>query len=280
MNKVELHLGDCLEILPTLSNVDTIIIDPPFGTETAEWDKEPRKEVWEELQRICPDGPIAIIGYTKQLLRWSAYFELELIGKIVWHKYNELSVSPGLTRAHQDIFIWGKSMKQIHADRVREPYSKNRQLAKWHKGHPELNNKKNIRLAASMVKRGEVGRNIKGKRCTDVWSIPAPGAGFNAHLRLHPNQKPDKLIKRLILLLSDEGQTILDCYMGSGTTGECAVSLSRSFIGCELMQEYFDIAQKRITEAQAQLPLPLPTEEREQVQQVQQKLWDLTNQEK
>ena len=258
----ELYLGDCLEFLPTMTagSIDAVITDPPFGTGTAEWDKEPSSQVWTELQRICPNGPICIIGYAQQLVRWSRFFELKLIGEIIWHKYNEVKVSPGLTRAHQDIFIFGRAATQIHAERVREPYAAEH-LARWHGGRAGFDETQK-RLRSNMLKRGELKRSPQGRRCSDVWSIPAPGAGFNAHLRLHPNQKPDELMRRLIVLLTNEGNTVLDCYMGSGTTGVAACYLQRHFVGCELVPEYFTISKQRIAAAEMQLHLPFPPNQR------------------
>lgn len=65
----------------------------------------------------------------------------------------------------------------------------------------------------------------------------------------HPNQKPLNLISELIEILSAEGHTILDPFMGSGSTGVAATALGRNFIGIELDSEYFDIASRRMNEA-------------------------------
>ena len=68
--------------------------------------------------------------------------------------------------------------------------------------------------------------------------------------RYHPTQKPSELVEMLIKEYSDEGDTILDCFMGSGTTGVACINTNRNFIGIELDKGYFDIAEKRIKEAQ------------------------------
>ena len=67
--------------------------------------------------------------------------------------------------------------------------------------------------------------------------------------KVHPAQKPTKLIEDLILGFSNENDTILDCFMGSGSTGVACVNTNRNFIGIELDKGYFDIAEKRIEEA-------------------------------
>jgi len=246
--QANLYGGDCLDFLTTLKpgSAQAVITDPPFGTGTAEWDTDPDPLVWDELQRLCPHGPIAIIGYAKQLVRWSRFFEMELIGKIVWHKYNEPVPSGGLTRIHQDIYIFGKSLSQIRADKAREKYEYDPSVHKF------FSSGGNNPLAKRITKNGKKPPHPDGRRATDLWRIPVPHHGFNAHLRQHPNQKPLDLMKRLVLLLSDEGNTVLDPYMGSGTTGQAAIALGRKFIGCELMPEYYNVARKNIGAVEAQ----------------------------
>lgn len=71
----------------------------------------------------------------------------------------------------------------------------------------------------------------------------------------HPTQKAVALLEYLIKTYSNEGETILDNTMGGGSTGVACVNTKRNFIGIELNEEYFNIAEKRIKEAQQQLTL-------------------------
>lgn len=87
----------------------------------------------------------------------------------------------------------------------------------------------------------------------DVWRDAKPGMGFLHHLRLHPNEKPESLMARLILLCSDAGQLILDSFAGSGTTLLAAKKLGRRAIGIEIEERYCEIAARRL--AQQVLPL-------------------------
>jgi len=80
--------------------------------------------------------------------------------------------------------------------------------------------------------------------------------------RIFPTQKPVELMEVLISQSTQMGENVLDPFMGSGTTGVACVKLSRNFIGIEINHDYFKIAERRITEAQAQLVLPLSTSER------------------
>lgn len=71
----------------------------------------------------------------------------------------------------------------------------------------------------------------------------------------HPTTKPLGLMQRIVSVITNTGQTVLDCCMGSGTTGVACVRLNRNFIGIEINPQYFEIAQRRIADAQAQLTL-------------------------
>ena len=71
----------------------------------------------------------------------------------------------------------------------------------------------------------------------------------------HPTQKPVALMEWILLQVTDEGDTVFDPFMGSGTTGVACVKLGRNFIGCEINPDYYAIAERRIAEAQLQMPL-------------------------
>ncbi|MGC9049279.1 MAG: DNA-methyltransferase, partial [Patescibacteria group bacterium] len=86
-----------------------------------------------------------------------------------------------------------------------------------------------------------------GKQMRNLWEIPA-----ERHKTSHPTEKPEKLLERIILIGSKEGDTILDPFMGSGTTGVVAKRLNRDFIGIEIDENYFEIAQKRIDTTQTE----------------------------
>ena len=86
----------------------------------------------------------------------------------------------------------------------------------------------------------------------DVISWPIINSSENTD---HPTTKPLGLCKRILSVITKDGNTILDCCMGSGTTGVAAVQLGRNFIGVEIDETYFKIAERRIREAEAQPPL-------------------------
>jgi len=199
-----------------------------------------------------------MFGYANQLFNWHKYFDgLKLIGFITWYHYNAIIITPGLSRIQQNIAIWGKNLKQINSGAVREPYSPfskdSAYIAKYYFGESRKEDPKSKRLHCH----GKKLRHPQGRRCTDVWMYHQSNYGFNSKNRNHPNEKPIELMNRLVLLLSLPGATVLDPFMGSGSTGVACVQMGRNFIGIEIDENYFRIAEKRITDAQAQLKLPI-----------------------
>jgi len=237
---VTIYHGDCREALPQLDvKVDLVLTDPPYGTGVDNNDTPVSNEIWQDIRRCMSNEAIAMImGYAACLFEWAQHFsQLKLIGYIVWYKPNEVLVSPGLTRVHQDIAIWGHSVSQLRADIVREPYRMDTDpslLKFFGKGTDGLGG----RLAGTM-------KSAEGRRCTDLWEINVPFAHFNSQYRLHPHQKPDELVNRLILLGTEDGNLILDPFFGSGTTAWCAKKLNRRCIGYEIEEKYCEIAANR-----------------------------------
>ncbi len=84
-----------------------------------------------------------------------------------------------------------------------------------------------------------------------------PRAAMLKENGLHPTQKPIALMKWCIEMFTQEGDTILDPFMGSGTTGVACVQTGRNFIGIEIDEGYFNIAKKRIEQAQMQIRMPI-----------------------
>ncbi len=79
--------------------------------------------------------------------------------------------------------------------------------------------------------------------------VPSSWQRFNTEVGSHPTQKPVALMEYMVKTYSDAGDTVLDPFMGSGTTGVACVKTGRKFIGIEKEPKYFEIAKRRITEA-------------------------------
>jgi site-specific DNA-methyltransferase (adenine-specific) len=91
-----------------------------------------------------------------------------------------------------------------------------------------------------------------GEAARDYWRIPVENGFLNTDKNFHPARKPVALLKRIILTSSCIGDTVIDPFMGSGTTGVASVETGRNFIGCETDKKYFHSSQKRIEQAARQ----------------------------
>lgn len=216
-----LYLGDCREILPTLGKADAVVTDPPYGFKKYRTDDDAPV-----IEALRPFARKAVFGYPELLCRWTADWGEPSEWVTWWPTNRQMARAAGLPRESEAIAIYGPLYEKPRRPRVYD-----RTIESIHAARDECPDE-----AAD----------------GDVWREPSPGMGFNSHLRQHPNEKPEALLKKLILLCSDMGEIILDPFMGSGTTGVASVKLGRWFRGIEVVPEYFEIACSRLREAQRQ----------------------------
>jgi len=237
-NVIDLKNGDCLELMQDIPDrsIDMIMSDPPYGTTQCKWDSIiPLDLMWEQLKRIIkPNGVVALMAaqpFTTKLI--SSNFEMF---KYCW--------------------IWEKSKSTGFLNAWRRPLTNTEDVCIFYKKNnlykPILRDKeeKNIRIRSIETERGSecYGKfDSKIRKCPINKSMPKTIIKFNNVQRgLHPTQKPVDLMEYLIKTYTNEGDTVLDFCMGSGTTGVAAQNLSRSFIGIEKDEKYFNIASERI----------------------------------
>lgn len=203
-----LYLGDCMDVMPTLGEVDAVVTDPPYGIEyNAKKNNLPKSQYFEVLKNDDVELDLKII------------FELD-IPTVLFGGYNFYRQLP-----HKGRWIcWDKRCTEAADKLFGSPF----ELA-WE-------NRKSGYDRIVRVQHGGV--------------INADGANEK---RVHPTQKPIILIRKILNFKPYlDAELILDPFMGSGTTGVACVKEGRKFIGIELDEEYFDIACKRIEEAQRQ----------------------------
>jgi DNA modification methylase len=239
LDNVQLFLGDCLEILPTLEagSVDAVITDPPYldllggisisGNGVAERIEESISvgNLWNanldwcrDAWRIARFGVMVFTSHHAIDKIKQAFPKNTAVGLVVWYKRNAPPSQNNVPHFNSE-FIW------------------------LFKKAPGL-----------------IWHNLE-----TFYDIPIVQAGCFAKERIlqdnsgkaaHPTQKPELLMRQLIQS-THPGDLILDPFMGSGTTGVAAVQLGRRFIGIEIDPGYFEIATKRIKQAQQQMLLPL-----------------------
>ncbi len=257
-NKVELGLptsdvllwhGDCLEKMKEIpdGSVDMVLTDPPYGTTQCPWDSIiPLEPMWEQLKRVIkPNGAIVMTA--------SQPFTTTLIASNmkmfkycwVWDKVRPVGAHVSKYRPmarHEDIVIWcnGKAT-----------YNRQMELRdKPRNGSKEYGRSSIIGGSASDKFNSEKRVYTHRNPTTILVESNASNKG-----RVHPTQKPVALMEYLIKTYTNEGETVLDFTMGSGTTGVACANLNRKFIGIELDDKYFEIAKERIEKAQQQTNL-------------------------
>ena len=154
--------------------------------------------------------------------------------------------------------VWKKSQSTGHLNAWKMPMRAHEDLVVFYKKpptyNPELKDKPaaNIRPVTSRTKNTDCyGKHkLNAHKCPPDKTMPDSVLQFNnAQGTVHPTQKPVALMEYLIKTYTNEGDTVLDFTMGSGTTGVACKNLNRSFIGIELSSEYFEIARNRIEES-------------------------------
>lgn len=238
--KIDLRYGDCLDVMQEIPNnsVDCIICDLPYGTTACTWDIViPFDKLWMEYKRIAkPNAAIILFGQEpfSSLLRVSNLSDYRY--DIYWEKEK-------LTNINQVKRRVGKTVETISVF-YKKQCTYNPQMIKY-TGKPRSNKVKNGKLGklSDCNEKPVFEYRDNGLRYpTQVWKFKRDC--LTSHL--HPTQKPLALIEELVKTYSNEGDTILDNCMGSGTTGVACKNLNRNFYGIEKDKKYFDIAYKRI----------------------------------
>ncbi len=238
--KIELYNANCLDVIPTLNyKVDAIICDLPYGTTNCTWDSIiPFEQMWNTLKHVTnKNTPIILFGQEpfSSCLRCANLKDYKY--DIYWQKERITNVTQVKRRP-------GKVIETISVF-YSEQCTYNPQMVKY--DGPKRGNK---------VKNGKLGNIIDDggkKKVTEYvdtgWRYPLQIVQFKRDIltsNLHPTQKPLALMEWLVKTYSNEGDTILDFTMGSGTTGVASKKLNRNFVGIELDKDYFRIAKDRI----------------------------------
>lgn len=222
----KIEQGDCLELMKSLPNssVNMVLADLPYGIlSTEDWDVcLPFNKLWKQYRRVIKDnGAIALFGQEP--------FSSQLrLSNLRWYRYDwiwEKSQAGGVMLSHNRPL---RSYETISIFSKKQPAY-----------HPPLENQDRF----------------------DTQKYPKDVLYFSNRRKesYHPAQKPVRLLEYLIETYTDEHDLILDNTMGSGSTGVAAVQTKRKFVGFELKEEYFQIAEKRIKEvAMSDMPYQKP----------------------
>ena len=244
---ITIYNCDCLERMKEIESgsVDMVLTDPPYGTTACKWDSViPFAPMWEQLKRVIkPNGAIVLFG--------SEPFSSALrMSNIKNYKYD---------------WVWEKSRPMGFLEAKNKPMKKHELISMFSMGASANGCKNRITYNPQGLK--EINKKMKNSTDTDNLgkrkSRPKGGEFIQTHTNypntilkfksatktVHPTQKPAALLEYLIRTYTNEGETVLDFAMGSGTTGVACKNLNRDFIGVELDEAYFKVAQDRISAA-------------------------------
>lgn len=240
---MQLYHGDCLEVMKQLpdNSIDMVLCDLPYGMTACKWDCIiPFEDLWSSYKRICKKNAAIV-----------------LFGSM---PFSALLVSSNL-KAYKHDWIWQKNAGSNFGCVKYQPMREHEQIMVFCYGKPTYNpimqeraesgwkrQKTPVKLNVCCsdpdmyggIKTGVIEKYISPLR------YPSSVQKFNRERGLHPTQKPVALCEYLIKTYTNEGMTVLDNCMGSGTTGVACVNTGRDFIGIELDEHYFEVARERI----------------------------------
>ena len=266
-SNIDLRQGDCLEQMDKLIErgvkVDMILTDPPYGTTACKWDTIiPFEDMWERLNKLIkPNGAIVLFGSEpfSSALRMSNIKNYKY--DWVWEKQkasNFMGAKYSPLKYHEIISVFSNNTHFYNPQRykvleIEEIMSLNeegiRKLleTKDYDRFGKVDRRKTINDCKT--NKELLGNDIKRTRSKDDgYRYPKSVLKINKEVNtnVHPTQKPVALMEYLVKTYTNEGETVLDFTMGSGSTGVACVNTNRNFIGIELDEEYFNIAKERI----------------------------------
>ena len=247
----DLRLGDCLEVMKYLqsNSIDLTITSPPYDNlRTYNGYSFDFESIAKELYRVTKNGGIVVwvVGdatingsETGTSFKQALYFKemgFNLHDTMIWEKPN--FSNPSVNRYHQIfeyMFIFSKGKPKIFNPILDV---KNKYGVCVGKNTRRLANGNLIEVKKNTPREYGMRRNI--------WKMNTVGQDMMCKKPPHPAMFPEKLVHDHIISWSNEGDTVLDCFLGSGTTGKVAKQLNRKFIGIEISSEYLEIAKNRI----------------------------------
>ena len=243
---VTLYEGDCLDVLPTLTGVDAVVTDPPYGTTSNKWDVPfDLSAWWKSIRRICRGAMVMTASQP-------------FTSKMVVSNLDEFR--------HE--WIWQKNAGSNFANTVREPMKEHESVLVFAAGKWVYNPQMQERAASGLSR---VKTPVRFESSSDNYRefervetklmpelrVPSSVQKFNRERGLHPTQKPIDLFRYLIRTYTNPGDVLLDSFAGSGTAGMAAEVEGRRAILIEKDPHYCDIIRRRIADAEATGPTSL-----------------------
>ena len=231
----ELIHGDALEEMSKLEDesIDLILVDLPYGVTNNKWDVViPLDDMWSQFNRVKKANTAMIFTATQPFTSILIMSNLKQFKyDLVWEKTicsGQLNVKHQPMRAHESILVFYDKIPTYNEQKTSgEPYKINRKAQYSENSYNSQKPNKKI--------------NDGFRHARSVFKVSNPRIKGG-----HPTQKPNELLEILIKTYSNENDVVLDCCMGSGSTGVAALNLRRKFIGIEKEMKYYDLSKKNI----------------------------------
>ena len=240
MNKI--YKGDCLELMPIHiedNSIDLIFADLPYGTTNCKWDSLINlEELWKQYERVIKDNGVILLFAQTPFDKILGASNLKLLRyEWIWEKTSatgHLNAKKMPMKAHENILVFYKKLPTYNPQKTT--------------GHSPVNS------YTKKVKGGTADGQIYGNTISvsgggSIERYPRSVQVFSSDKqksKLHPTQKPLKLIEYMINTYTESGDLVLDNVCGSGTTGLAAKNLGRNYILMEKDPEYYEISCKRL----------------------------------
>ena len=250
LNKI--HQGDCLELMKVIpdGSIDMILCDLPYGTTACKWDTViPFEPLWEQYERVIKDNGAIVLTSSQPFTTKLIESNFKLF-KYCWYwiksKPNgwQHAKNKPMTKV-EEVVVFSKA-PMGHISKLGD-----KRMVYYPQGIKPIGKKKVTAVAHGKMmgsRPNQIGKEYESFTGFPNNVLEYPNViGKQA---LHPTQKPVELFKYLIKTYTNEGETVLDNCMGSGTTAIAALNANRSFIGIEKDKEYVDIANERIKQSQ------------------------------
>lgn len=249
----KLFLGNCIEWMKSIEDesVDLIFADPPYNIHKDVWDNFESHDHYinwslkwiEEASRILKSsGTLYICGFSEIVcdLVSPALKFFDSVKWLIWHYKNKANLGNDWGRSHESIIHFRKTKKfTSNINEIRIPYS--RHTLKY-PVHPQA---ETSQYGKGKKKNHNWEPNKNGAKPKDVIEIPTTCNGMHEKTP-HKTQKPEELVRKLILASSNVNDLIVDPFLGSGTTIVCAEQLKRKWLGCDISSEYLEWSVNRI----------------------------------
>lgn len=235
MSRADLMLGDCLKLLPKLADasIDLILCDLPYGTTANVWDSViPLEPLWREFWRVAKDDAAVVLTAQCPFDKVLGASCIDLLRyEWIWNKERgtgHLNANKMPMKAHENVLVFYRKLPVYH------PQKTPGEFYRVQSAHGSSNYGKQRKTESAFA----------GRFPLSIQTFP-----IDKHNQVHPTQKPVALMAYFVKTYSSPGDTVLDCCMGSGTTGVAAIANGRGFVGMERDESYFNIARNRINEA-------------------------------